>query len=117
MQKISGYTPEAAAKMLKTYDSHPVKGNWKKHRKIEELEPYQCEITWLSKSRAVDLAGDVISPLTLRSVVLFRKLQSFNGRSVQSLPPSVKSTFLWKTLTASRNWSLTLNTLSQVDLF
>ena len=65
--KISGYTPEAVAKILKAFDSHPVKGSWRKHRKIEELEYYQCEITWLSKSRAVDHAGDVISPLTLRS--------------------------------------------------
>ena len=94
MQKISGYNPEPVAKMLKTFDSHPVKGNWRKHRKIEELEPYQYEITWLSKSHAVNLAGDVISSLTLRSVVLFRKLRSFNGRSVQSLPPSVKEHFL-----------------------
>ena len=98
--KPSGYTPEAVAKMLKAFDSHPMKGNWRKHRKIEGLEYYQCEITWLSKSHAVDLAGDVISPLTLRSVVprgiqgLFRKLQSFKGRSVQFLPPSVKEHFL-----------------------
>ena len=98
--KTSGYTLEAVAKMLKAFDSYPVKGNWRKHRKIEELEYYQCEITWLSKSHAVELAGDVISPLTFRSVVprgmqgLFRKLQSFNGRSVQSLPPSVKEHFL-----------------------
>ena len=80
-----------------------MKSSWRKHRKIEELEYYQCEITWLSKSHAVDLAGDVISPLTLQSVVprgmqgLSRKLQwnqSFNGGSVQSLPPSVKEHFL-----------------------
>ena len=50
--KTSGYTLEDV-------------GNWREHRKIEELEYYQCEITWLSKSHAVDLAGDVISPLTL----------------------------------------------------
>ena len=89
--KISGYTPEAVAKMLKAFDSHPVKGSWRKHRKIEELEYYQCEITWLSWSHAVDLAGDVISPLTLRSVV---PRGCFNGRSVQYLPPSVKEHFL-----------------------
>ena len=55
--------------MQKAFDSHPVKGSWRKHRKIKGLEYYQCEITWLSKSHAVDLAGDVISPLTLQSVV------------------------------------------------
>ena len=77
--KISGYTVEAVAKMLKAFDSHPVKGSRRKHKKIEELECDQCEITWLSKSHAVDLAGDVISPLAIRSVVprgmqgLFRK--------------------------------------------
>ena len=49
-------SPEAVAKMLKAFDSHSVKDNWKKHRKIDELEYYQCEITWLSKSHAVDLA-------------------------------------------------------------
>ena len=32
----------------------------KNPRKIEELEYYQCEINWLSKSHAVDLAGYVI---------------------------------------------------------
>ena len=102
LAKISGYTPEAVAKMLKAFDNHPLKTSWRKHRKIEELEYYQCEITWLSKSHAVNLAGDVISPLTLRSVVprgmqgLFRKLQSLSGRSVQSLPPSVKEHFLVK---------------------
>ena len=100
LAKTSGYTSETIAKMLKAFDSHPVKGNWRKHRKIEELEYYRREITWLSKSHAVDLAGDVVSPLTLQSVVprgmhgLFRKLQSFNGRSFQSLPPSVKEHFL-----------------------
>ena len=79
--KISEYTPEAVAKMLKAFDGHPVKDSWRKHRKIEELEYYQCEINWLSKSHAVKLAGGVISPLTLQSVVprgiqgLFRKLQ------------------------------------------
>ena len=57
------------AKMLKAFDSHPVKGSWRKHRKIEELEYYQCDIAWLSKSQAVDLAGDVTSSLALRSVV------------------------------------------------
>ena len=36
--KTSGYTAEAAAKMLKVSDRYPVKGNWRKHRKIEELE-------------------------------------------------------------------------------
>ena len=98
--KNSGYTLEVVAKMLKAFDSNPVKGNWREHRKIEELEYYKWEITWLSKSHALDLAGDVISPLTLRSVVprgmegLFRKLQSCNGGSVQSLPPSVKEHFL-----------------------
>ena len=64
------------------------------------MEYYQCEITWLSKNHAVNFAGDVISILTLQSVVprdmqgLFGKLQLFNGRSVQSLPPSVKEHFL-----------------------
>ena len=93
--KIFGYTPEAIAKMLKTFSTHPVKDSWRKHRKIDELEYYQCEITWLSKSHAVGLAGDVISPATLQSVVSrgvqeqFRQLQSFNGRSIQSLPPSI----------------------------
>ena len=91
--KASGYT---VAKMLKVFDRYPVKGNWRKHRKIEELEYYQCEITWLSKGHAFDLVRDVISPLTLQSVVprgmqgLLRKLQSFNGRSFQPLPLSVK---------------------------
>ena len=79
--KISEYTPEAVVKMLKAFNGHPVKGSWRKHRKIEKLEYHQCKITWLSKSHAVELAGDVISPLTLQSVVprgmqgLFRKLQ------------------------------------------
>ena len=44
-------------------NSHPVKGSCRKHRKIEELEYYQCEITWLSKSHVVDLARDLISSL------------------------------------------------------
>ena len=35
--KISGYTQQAVAKMLKTFNSHPVKSSWRKHRKIEEL--------------------------------------------------------------------------------
>ena len=35
--KISRYNPEAVAEMLKVFDSHPVKGSWRKHRKIEEL--------------------------------------------------------------------------------
>ena len=43
--KISGYTLEGVAKMLKAVDSRPVKGSWRKHRKMEELEYYQCEIT------------------------------------------------------------------------
>ena len=109
--KTSGYTPEAVAKILKAFDSHPVKSNWRKQRKIEELEYYQCEITWLSTSHVVNLAGDVISPLTLQSVVargmqgLFRKLESFNGRTVQSLPPSVKEHFLVGNTNTSRNWS------------
>ena len=51
--KISGYTPEAAAKMLQAFDSCPVKGGWRKHTKIVELEYYQCEITWLSESHVV----------------------------------------------------------------
>ena len=55
--KISGYTPQAVAKILKAFDSHPVNGSW---RKIEELEYYQSEITWLSKSHAVSLAEHVI---------------------------------------------------------
>ena len=61
---------------------------------------YQCKITWLSKSHADNLPGDVISPVTLWSVVprdmqgLFRKLQSFIGKSVQSLSPSVKKHLL-----------------------
>ena len=63
--KISGYTLEAVAKILKAFDSHPAKCSWGKHRTIEELDYYQCEITWVSKSQAVNLAGDVISPLTL----------------------------------------------------
>ena len=45
LAKTSGYTSETIAKMLKAFDSHPVKGNWRKHRKIEELEYYRCEIT------------------------------------------------------------------------
>ena len=67
--KIFGYTPEAVAKMLKAFDSHPVTGSWRKHRKIKESEYYQCDIAWLSKSHAVDLAGDVIPSLARRSVV------------------------------------------------
>ena len=51
--KISGYTPEAVAKIAKAFDSCPVKNSWRKHKKIEELECYQCEITRLSKSHAV----------------------------------------------------------------
>ena len=51
--KISGYTPEAAAKMLQAFDSCPVKDGWRKHTKIVELEYYQCEITWLSESHVV----------------------------------------------------------------
>ena len=43
--KISGYTPEAAAKMLQAFDSCPVKGGWRKHTKIVELEYYQCEMS------------------------------------------------------------------------
>ena len=43
--EISGYTLEGVAKMLKAVDSRPVKGSWRKHRKMEELEYYQCEIT------------------------------------------------------------------------
>ena len=74
------------------------------------------------KVHAFDLVGDVISPLTLQSVVprgmqgLFRKLQSFNGRSFQSLPPSAKEHFLVEN-TNHKDWSLTLNALSQEDLF
>ena len=56
--KISGYTPKAVAKILKAFDSHLLKGSWRK-QKIEELEYYQSEITWLSKSHAVSLAEDV----------------------------------------------------------
>ena len=39
--KISGYIPEAVAKMLKAFNGHPVEDSWRKHRKIEELEYYQ----------------------------------------------------------------------------
>ena len=51
--KISGYTPEAVAKIAKAFDSRPGKNSWRKHKKIEELECYQCEITRLSKNHAV----------------------------------------------------------------
>ena len=73
--KISGSTPKPNAEMLKAFDTHSVKGSWRKHRKIEEMKYCQCEITWLSKSHAVDLAGDVISPLTHQSPVP-RRMQS-----------------------------------------
>ena len=53
--KISGYTSEAVAKTLTAFYRHPVKGSWRKHRKTEELEYYQCDITWLSNSHAVKL--------------------------------------------------------------
>ena len=33
--KVSGYTPEAAAKIEKAFDSRPVKNSWRKHKKIE----------------------------------------------------------------------------------
>ena len=35
--KISGYTRKAVVKMLKAFDSHPVKSNWRKHRKMEDF--------------------------------------------------------------------------------
>ena len=31
--KISGYTPEAVVKILKAFDSHPVKDSWRKQKK------------------------------------------------------------------------------------
>ena len=51
--KISGYTSEAVAKIAKAFDSRPVKNSWRKNKKNEELDCYQCEITRLSKSHAV----------------------------------------------------------------
>ena len=30
--KISGYTPEAVVKILKAFDSHPVKDSWRKQK-------------------------------------------------------------------------------------
>ena len=117
--KISGYIPEAVAKMLKAFDGHPVEDSWRKHRKIEELEYYQWEITWLSKSHAVDLPGDVITSICCTKRCA-RTVQKVTITQWEKRPIFTtfceRALFLWKTLTASRNWSLTLNALSQVDL-
>ena len=32
LAKISGYNPEAVAKMLKAFDNHPVKASWRKQK-------------------------------------------------------------------------------------
>ena len=61
------------AEMLKAFDTH---------RKMEELQYYQYGIAWLSKSHAVNLAGEVISSLTLKSVVP-RGMQS-NKKNIKS---------------------------------
>ena len=43
MQKSLEYTTEAVAKMLKAFDSRPVKDSWRKHRKIEKQKYYQYD--------------------------------------------------------------------------
>ena len=36
MQKSLDIPPEAVAKMLKAFYSHPAKDNWRKHRKLKK---------------------------------------------------------------------------------
>ena len=72
----------AVAEMLKAFVNHTVKGSRRKHSKMEELQYYQNGKAWLSKSHAVNLAGEVISSLTLTSVVP-RGMQS-NKKNIKS---------------------------------
>ena len=98
--KITGYTQESIHKMLCSFKCHPVKGKCRQNRVLDDLEYFEVEVSWTSISMAKDPGDDRIPPLMLRSFIprgmqgLFERLQSFNGRSVQSLPALVKEHFL-----------------------
>ena len=99
LAKTTGYTPALVASLLKSQNSHPTLGDWRRNKVLHDLEYYVAEIVWTTASNATDVAGEPIPPLTRKSAVprgmqgLFRKLQSFNARNCTSLPSIVAEHF------------------------
>lgn len=97
---VTGYTPDVVEKLLKAQRSHPVKGNWRRDRIIEDLEFYDCNVVWRANGEANDLSGETIPDYVVKLAVpkgmqgLIEKLQSLHGRNAHSLPTAVKDHFL-----------------------
>ena len=47
--KVVGYNDKDLANLLNSHREHPVKGEWRKNRTLDEIEVYICEVVWTAK--------------------------------------------------------------------